>query len=237
MTNDEIKMLLMSRLEKKATSPVSDTMGRLVGNSIIGNLPVLDKIVPTASTIGSIGGLIVDTDESDVKELNTDTSAALSMIPGVNDYNMSRRRRELAKRLGENKGLAKPISEMLGSGGSVLRMLLGAGIGAAVTGGSELAKMDRADIKTNIKQLIMNPKILKGMAAGFGIAAIPETIGALTAAITDRRTKDEQSKYEKSNAMNIANILVPGLSTYNQYKNIGYMQGEYEKHKENAKDA
>jgi hypothetical protein len=57
------------------------------------------------------------------------------------------------------------------------------------------------------------------------------------AAITDRRTKDEQSKYEKSNAMNIANILVPGLSTYNQYKNIGYMQGEYEKHKENAKDA
>ena len=150
---------------------------------------------------------------------------------------MSRRRRELAKRLGENKGLAKPISEMLGSGGSVLRMLLGAGIGAAVTGGSELAKMDRADIKTNIAQLIMNPKILKGMLAGAGIAAIPETVGALTAAITDRRTKEEQSKYEKSNAMNIANILVPGLSTYNAYKNIGYMQGEYEKHKENAKDA
>lgn len=230
-------MLLASRLEKKATSPVSDTLGSIVGNKIIGRLPVLGKIVPTASTIGSIGGLIVDTDESDVKKLNTDTSAALSLIPGVNNYNMSRRRRELAKRLGENKGLAKPISEMLGSGGSVLRMLLGAGIGAAVTGGEEIAKMDRADIKTNIKKLIMNPKILKGMAAGAGIAAIPETVGALTAAITDRRTKDEQSKYEKSNAMNIANILVPGLSTYNKYKNIGYMQGEYEKHKENAKDA
>jgi hypothetical protein len=226
MTNDEIKMLLASRLEKKAkagTSPLSDVGMSIPGGIVAGLIPGGSILANIASTAGGITGLVDNTDEAEVKKLNQEGNKWLSMLPGVAPYRNMKRRKELASRLGGGEGYEKPISEQLGSITSgILPLLLTTAGGAAIghATGSEGGALKGTMI---------------GAATGLGATTLAKLVSVIAAGIKARRTEDQQKQYEQGSVL--ANYLLPGAAEYNALKSFGYSQGEATKHRENAKDA
>lgn len=226
MTNDEIKMLLASRLEKKAkagTSPLTDLGMSIPGGIVTGIIPGGSILANIAGTAGTITGLVEDTDESEVKELNQKGNKWLSMIPGIAAYRTMKRRKELASRLGGGEGYEKPISEQLGSITSgILPLLLATAGGAAI---GHATGDDRGALKGT----------MIGTATGLGATTLAKLVAMAAAGIKARRTEDQQKQYEQGSVL--ANYLLPGAAEYNALKSFGYTQGEATKHRENAKDA
>lgn len=128
-----------------------------------------------------------------------------SFIPGGGMMRLQRKRTGIAALRGGGK---QPNHELIGArlqlvGGLLAGALLGAGIGA----------------------LNDDPAFGVAVGAGAGAGTIlgAHLIGAVSAAVTDRRTDAEQTAYEKGSPA--GNYLIPGASTYNRYKSLGHAQG------------
>jgi hypothetical protein len=219
MSKERIKYLL----NKKASSPVFD---KIFGIGNTGILPYLLTKAPTAA--------------ERKRMLAEENDGFSTLAPFVADWRLSRARKSLAAEKGGGKGLAKPISEGIGPGIATLLWTgagagIGAGIGALVGDKGADAKGDTAgdtiggkagDALKSTSRVGLGATI--GAVGGFGLSMLGEGVGALAALIGRRRTEKEQTKYETSGGRTAMNYLLPGAATYNQYKNIGYLQGEKE---------
>ena len=151
---------------------------------------------------------------------------AASYIPGGLSYNWSKRiqnqvkeqeARALKKKL-QSRARTNAAGEILGSATSMtLPTLLTTGIGAGI---GALAVDDGYRCGGALVGSIV------GSLAGLGITATTNLVGALAAAITRRRTAEEQMQHDMSN--HASNWIVPGVSTYNYYKRLGRSQGDLE---------
>lgn len=202
MSKERIKYLL----NKQASSPVLDkTFG--IGNT--GILPYLLTKAPTAA---------------ERKRMLAENNDWSTLVPFVADWRLSRARKSLAAEKGGGKGLAKPVSEGLGPG---IAALLWTGAGAGIGAGIGALAGSKADNEGGKGTGALKGSAI-GAGAGFSLSLLGEGIGALSALISRRRTEKEQTKYETSGGRTAMNYLLPGAATYNQYKNIGYLQGEKE---------
>lgn len=234
--NDVQKFILNRAIQKTAASPISDALVGGASNVILSSLiPGAAPVVNVANAAGYLGGLFQDPmTEEQREDMNQNDHWAKSIIPGVAGYKIQRRRRAIAKELGGGMGLEKPLSEQIGPlTSSIISVLLGAAGGGVI--GANIDDVDK--VGGTLEGTMM------GAAAGLGAVGVSHLVGTIAAAIRKRRTKQEQQEYETDTGATVANYLVPGLTTYNSYKNLGYMQGEYEEQKarrssgkENKKD-
>ena len=67
-----------------------------------------------------------------------------------------------------------------------------------------------------------------GALLGLGLGAGGKLLGALSAAVTPRRSKPRQRAYEKSSLQDALNYLVPGAAAYNALKSEGRLIGDEE---------
>ena len=151
---------------------------------------------------------------------------AASYIPGGLQYNLSKRiqnqvkeqeARALKKKL-PSCARANAAGELLGGATStLLPTLLTAGIGAGV---GALAADDGYRGSGALVGSIV------GTLTGLGITATSGLVGALTAAVTRRRTAEEQMQHDMY--PHTSNWIVPGVSSYNYYKRLGRSQGDLE---------
>lgn len=239
MTNEEIKMLLTNRLDKKAASPVMEIV-------------TPSGVDPTgiSALVGKLLGTISDVEGTEEERRKINSKAELkNLLPGVSTFDYAQRRKSLSKEFNGGAGYSKGISEgSLGSlSSTVVGALVGGGLMAAFTAlarkkgwgwaltnkgiGWNYKKQDYDRYKDNpAADYLQNIGI--GAGAGAGISALANIIGGpVAAAITDRRDKKEQGDYEKSGLATAANYVVPGKSSYNAYKTLGYLIGESDKHR------
>lgn len=151
---------------------------------------------------------------------------AASYIPGGLSYNWSKRIQNQVKEQ-EARALKKKLvscaranaaGELLGGATStILPTLLTAGIGAGVGALT-------ADYRYRGSGALVGSIV--GTLTGLGITATSSLVGALTAAVTRRRTAEEQMQHDMY--PHASNWIVPGFSSYNHYKRLGRSQGDLE---------
>ena len=149
-----------------------------------------------------------------------------SYIPGGLSYNWSKRiqnqvkeqeARALKKKL-QSRARANAAGEILGGVSStILPTLLTAGIGAGI------GALSAGDGNRGNGALAGS---VAGALTGLGITATAGLVGAITAAVSRRRTAEEQMQHDTS--PHVSNWIVPGVSSYNYYKRLGRSQGDLE---------
>lgn len=149
-----------------------------------------------------------------------------SYLPGGLSYNFSKRiqnqvkeqeARALKKKL-QSRARANAAGEILGGVSStILPTLLATGIGASI-GASSAGDGNRGSGAL--------AGSVAGALTGLGITATAGLVGAITAAVSRRRTAEEQMQHDTSH--HVSNWIVPGVSAYNYYKRLGRSQGDLE---------
>lgn len=191
--------------QEKAVSKTASAGTDLVGNIGWGLVPGIGAL----NLVGHAAGAIEGT-QSEEEEKHTDKSPALSIIPGVGAYRTQRRlKRQMTD---PETGSTKHYWSSLGGNITSIAapMLLGAAIGWGA-GADRGSKEDMAASGALIGGL--------GGALANGVAA------PIAAFVTPRRSKDEQREASKSW---LANLLVPGVGSYNQWKALGRALGDSE---------
>lgn len=146
-----------------------------------------------APVVGAVHGLASKApDVDDIKRM--DDTANRSFIPGVAASRFLRRRRALRRLLYDKpEMLDLPISEITGQ---VISPYVSGQIGGLIGG-------------------------VKGTGAGMGVGLGGNLLGTLAAAMTPRRSLEEQAKLENSTTRAILRHLIPGLAAYDMWKGIG----------------
>lgn len=165
-----------------------------------------DAVAGLANLAGTVTGLSSSMTLDDVKKLNK----APALIPGVGSYRAmaipKAVGRDYEKRTGKT---SKFVPEIVGPLTSTLAATgLGAGAGGllgAITGGGS---KDIAEAT------------IAGGATGLSAAALANLITAITAGSTHTRSQKEQDESEQGSRA--AQYLVPGKSTYDYLKRLGY---------------
>ena len=213
--------MIKDYLTKKA-SVLSDYFGAVPVNMAVSavtpfSVPVAHATRQALNAAGAGGEILgavgnVPTD-ADIAEMNR--SQWQAFLPGVSHYRMLARARHNAKKTG---GVHPDWNVYGETFGGVPSMLAGTIAGAAL--GALSAQGFISSDRERIRKAVM------GGLIGAGIPLTFQGIGALAAAISRRRTKQEQREHDDSR--NIANWLIPGVATYNKYKRIGRMLDEEE---------
>lgn len=143
-------------------------------------------------------------DIKSVKEYNA--TAAGGLVPTVGGIRNNARRKAITKHLTKGKNSKRSlVAESFGG----LPLLL------AATGGGALLGYLLGDDPRAKASLAM-------LGGGIGAAGVAgaHLIGALASAVTPTRTTKEQEAYEKGPMWK--NWVIPGASTYNYWKALGY---------------
>lgn len=149
--------------------------------------------------------------DKELEKMDTDESS--DWAPGVGGYRLQRR---MKKTLENDKGKAPHYwsQNWAPAVHALVGATAGAGIGAAVAPDGD--------------------KPLGAILGLYGGAAAPllasALIGGLGAAITPRRSKEEQKAY--NNSSTAPEWIIPGLSTYNSWKTFGRAKGNFDEAKE-----
>ena len=178
--------------------------------------------------VGSTAGGL-DTPATEEAEKEWDKTPGKNWIPGVGTYRLARRQR---RQLVDDKGDAPhAISQSFGPFTSTLAALLaggavggtvGAGIGAGVNGADGAVAGGGAGAA-------IGAGTLGGLALLANLAG-----GPIAAAITKRRTKEQQKAY--ANSGTAKEYLIPGVAPYNAWKSLGRTIGESDERQEKDKD-
>ena len=138
---------------------------------------------------------------------NTDVYAdELGAAPGVGASRLVRRQRNVRKKLAPDKFFQRGriLSDLVSPGGQMLLLALAGGIVGGIVGDIE----GRAELGA-----------IAGAGAGLATGGMVNMAGALAAALTRKRTIEEQAKAE--NRSGIWSWLVPGKGTYDSWKRLG----------------
>lgn len=216
-------------LQKKA-GPVAD-VASTIGYGLI------PKIGPVVNAVG--GGMgVADTAPTEKKEEEWDENPEMSLLPGVGAYRMQRR---MKRQLVNDEGDAPHfISQRFGTGTSLLlAALAGAGLGGGATALGEAAKGSFSATSPWWQRMQARENIGNGASIGAlgggALALLAMLTGAGAAAVTKRRTQEEQKAY--ANSGTAKEWLIPGVGTYNQWKTIGRSIGDSNERKKKKKES
>lgn len=190
----------------KEAGPVND----LIATQLYGSIPYVG---PVANAVGSIAGLVMDSDDKAENDMNR--SEGLGWLPGVGAARVTRR---LKNQNTAADGSRKRFwSTTLGP---LTSTLLAAGVGAAAGAG-----IGGAVTSDSIGAGALNGAG-RGAVIGAGVAGGASLLAALIAACKKRRTKEEQLAAASDNSAVAADYLVPGYATYNAWKSYGRSIGD-----------
>jgi hypothetical protein len=174
-------------------------------------------ISPLPSVLGGVAGSIADAPTpEEVGEMGLK-----SMIPGVGAF----RQNQIAKAVSadyERRNPGKTSAFWPERFGKVTSSLLGAG--AAGMGAATLLQAN--DGRGPLDDMSPNNKALVVLATLAG-AALPNMVGAVSASFTRTRKRPEQDEAESTGAK-LADYLVPGAATYNDWKRLGHGYSKYQ---------
>lgn len=203
--------------QKKVAGPRSEIASTMLW-------PLLPYVGSGAVGVGSAAGSL-DTPATEEAEKEWDKTPEKNWIPGVGAYRLTRRQR---RQLVDDKGNAPhAISQGFGPATSTLAALLAGGFAGGTLGGLVGAGVNGGD------------GALAGAAGGAGVGAaslgglaLLANIagGPIAAAITKRRTKEQQKAY--ANSGTLKEYLIPGVAPYNAWKSLGRTIGESDERKE-----
>ena len=190
----------------KAAGIATDYIATIPSNMLASSgVPGVAQLAAFSNIGGSLAGLITDPDKK--KNPKTD---ALSFVPGVGHYRLSRRYRRVmdeSNRRGAH-GTANLVAEALGP---VTSSIIGAGTGGVL--GGILGSLKRDEFGRN--------KTRSGAVVGtIAGGVLPALIGSIAAGIRRKRTLDEQAAADTTGRA-VAKYLVPGLSQYDSLKRLG----------------
>ena len=232
MTDLKLKKVaarLNANLIRKQAGVMADMLGGIPSQMVLGTTGIGSAVGSATAAGGLLHGALSDMPTAeDIKNINKDWG--MSFIPGVGASRMLRRMRYNARKAKHGEGniageilpgyLTSTVAGAAGGG------LIGAGLGGWL-GGKEGAALGGG----------------VGLAAGSLVsAAIAPLAASIAAAITRRRTQQEQLAHD--NELNVSNWLIPGVSFYNYWKRIGRLREEQDGapteeqvKRENAKNA
>lgn len=199
---------------KKYASVYNDVIGAMAPGAIAGVIPGPVGIAAKGvSDITGLGGTVhglIDHAPTKQQIQEFDKSPGMSYIPGVGISRLSRRRRK------QGASRSKVVSQSIG--GLTSSLLLTAI--AAITGG----------IYGNAQSGAQGAKrgAVLGAITGGAASGLAHLGGAISAGITDTRSKQQQQDYDQSGASTAANFLIPGFSTYNKFKSYGRLHKQQE---------
>ena len=188
----------------KAAGVLSDVVAAATPGVVLGGT----GFAPAAALsdrIGNIAGLVADPEG----DLNPATRGS-SFIPGVGAYRLAQRKRRVADASNAKgaHGTANLVAELLGKyTSSAVGGVAGGLLGKRLGGDKRHAAI--------------------GAVTG---AVAPLILGSLGAAISSKRTKDEQVERDSAGRA-VAKYLIPGLATYDNYKRLGASSNYDEKQK------
>lgn len=195
---------------KKQAGPVDE----IASQAIYSSIPYLNAGAGAGNILGWIASPATEEAES-----RYDRNRGYAWIPGVGGYQLNKR---LKRQLKSDKGGTPHFwSQTFGPMTSTLATT-GAG---AILGG--LAGAASNGFKDDTRFL---PGMGIGAAVGAGASVLAQAIAALSAAVTDRRTKAQQREY--ANSSTSKEWLIPGSAMYNTWKTIGRSLGDSEERQE-----
>lgn len=191
---------LFNRAYVKAAGAIADAASSEVYEQL-GTLGL--EPLGLASSTGKLVGLLSNPATKKELKLYRDTPS-FGFIPGVGGY---RKHKRLKADLTNKKGKRPHYwSQVIGK--NLTSPLISGGLGALA--GAALSDEDYRPVGAWI-----------GAGVGAGITGLAAALAAL---IKKRRNKKQHEKYLESSS--IPEYLVPGLAAYNQYKTVGYAEGD-----------
>ena len=193
-----------------------------IGSMVAWNL--LPYIGGAGNAIGGAAGSM-DTPASEKEEKEWDENPAYGL--GTGAYRANRR---LKRQLLNDAGRAPHyISQSFGPGTSLLASLLAGGLGGAVIGGGVGAGLGFDGNRVRSAGIGAGMGAATGGIVGGGLGLLATLGAGPLAALTKRRTKEEQKAY--ANSPTLKEYLVPGLAQYNTWKSVGRAVGDSEERK------
>ena len=190
---------LRYKLIKQASTPA--TIARAIPATIVAN-SIMPGVGDAANSIGSLAGSFGSSKDID-KLIEADEAYGLDFVPGRAAYKLSQQRRAIENKLRKKKKGNKTLSERLGIATSaLLPALAGMGIGALAN------KKDRAQ------------GALIGAILGGTVGTAANIGGALATNLTKGRDESDLEEYYNSDTASAANYLIPGVASYNTWKNL-----------------
>lgn len=216
------EVLIKKASQIKAAGPKGE-----IGSMFAWNL--LPYIGGAGNAIGGAAGSM-DTPSSEKEEKEWDENPAYGL--GTGAYRANRR---LKRQLINDKGRAPHyISQSFGTGTSLLASILAGGIGGAAIGGGLGAGLGFDGNRVRSAGIGAGMGATTGGMIGGGLGLLATLGAGPLAAMTKRRTKEEQKAYANSPALK--EYLIPGLAQYNMWKSVGRAVGDSEERETKGKE-
>lgn len=169
----------------------------VIGTNVLNQIPFVNLVTAPASTVGALTGLAYEPEKLS-KEVNP-----VSFIPGVAHARAALRRRQVDRERSKGKrDRSAYLHEMAGSITNTLLLgLLGAGIGAGVTGAAG---------GTGSKDILQGAGI--GGLIGLGGGAAASGLGSIVGLIAGSKKQREEYLQGKNNMLK--NYLIPGYAGF-----------------------
>lgn len=212
--------------QTKQAGPKGELASTLVQNFLY------PLIGPTGVGLGASAGSM-DTPATEEAEKEWDAHPGKAWLPGVSAYRLNRRHR---RQLVDDKGNSPhAIAQGFGPITSTLAAMLAGGAAGGALGAGVGGTFGVDDSHAKGALLGGGVGALAGTGALGGIALLANLLGGpIAAAMTKRRTAEEQRAY--NNSSTLKEYLIPGVAPYNAWKTTGRVFGAADERKANTKD-